>query len=178
MLILKTAPVGIDIPIQKAQAKLFNNWAKTLEYTAYGRCYRNKKGSGYIAEVFAGGTEYKEVFLDDTVAAMSFFGVSEKIDQDARGIAMVHLVVFANLAKLKPSIGHRADEEVRQEVRKVLGIGSFGLSFVSVETGIDNVLREYPGTRRDDLLKAADMHPWHCFRLNYKLIFDPMGITC
>ncbi|HEY4112191.1 hypothetical protein [Puia sp.] len=181
MLYTKTAPVGIDIPIQQAQKKLFNNlskvWPQGITYDAHGRCYRNKKGNGMIAEVFVGNDEYKEVYLNDTLAAISFFGIADKIAIQAEAIVNVHLVVFANLDKLKPGISHRADEEVRQDVARAMGNAAYGLNYESLEMGIDNILREYPGSRREDGLKAADMSPWHCFRLNYRMIYNPLS-TC
>lgn len=179
MLITKTKPAGIDIPIQKAQTRAYNHlvavWGGGIKYDAYGRCYRNKNATGYIAEVFSAGTEYKEVYLDDTLDAISFFGISDKITFDKENKTDVHWIFFVNLLKLKPGITHRADEEVRQDVGKALGPAAFGLFYQSIEFSVDNILREYPGSRREKL-KAADMHPWHCFRLNYKMIYDPNKI--
>jgi hypothetical protein len=176
MLITKEKPVGIDIPIQQAQTKLFNGLADIQNYDGYGRCYRNKKGNGYIAEVYTGKDEYKEVYLDDTLNMISFFGVADKVNFDIKSSTMVHLVVFVNLEKVLPDIDHRADEEIRLKVLKSIGTSADGLEFQSMETGIENVLREYPGSRRDDGLIAADMSPWHCFRLNFKLIYDQNAI--
>jgi hypothetical protein len=176
MLILKDMPVGIDIPIQKAQTKLYNALASIQWYDAYGRCYRNKKGNGYIAEVYTENDEYKEVYLDDVLTMISFFGVADKVSFDTKASTMVHLVVFANLEKILPDVPHRADEELRQMVISAIGRSAFGLEYQSLETGIENVLREYPGSRRDDGLIAADMSPWHCFRINYKLIYDQNAI--
>lgn len=179
MLFVKVKPVEIDIPIQKAQTRAYNNlvvaWGGTIKYNAHGRCYRNKTESGYIAEVFTGGEEYKEVYMDDTLDAISFFGLSDKITSDDLSTVNVHWVFFVNLTKIKPLIAHRADAEVRQDVHKAMGIAAFGLNYQSCEFTIDNVLREYPGSRRAKLLNA-DMHPWHCFRLNYKMIFDPKKV--
>lgn len=177
MLITKTSPVGIDQHIQKAQERLYaylvKQWGENIKYDCYGRCYRNKKGTGYVAEVFKAGEEYKEVYWNDSLDAISFFGVSDKIKEGALNTANIHLVFFVNLSKLKPDIAHRADEEVRLDVFNALGKSSFGFQFQSIDLWLENVLREYPGSIRDDRLKAVDMHPVHCFRFNYLLSFNP-----
>lgn len=175
-----TIPAGIDVPIKRLQQRihssLLTKWAiDTSLYQCYGRCYRNKKDDGYIAEVFqggstTGGTDYKEVYWDDTLAAISFFGLSGEQEYQTGGIsAGVHLVFFVNIATLKPSITHRADEEVRRDVIDAIGRAAFGLQLEGVELWLENVLREYPGSRRDDRLARVDMHPVHCFRLNLTL---------
>jgi hypothetical protein len=181
MLIAKTNPVGIDVAIQKLQtylhSQLVSKWGLTGDndpfYQCHGRVYRNKKDAGYIAEVFDINTkDYKEVYWDDTLKAISWFGISGKTEFDTQNKVDVHLIFFVDLKKLKPDIQHRADEEVRNEIQKLFGYSLFGFSFESIELWIDNVLREYPGSRRDDRLKAVDMHPVHCFRINLKSIYS------
>lgn len=180
MLVVKDNPVGADWHIQKVQAAMYAKLAakwNTALYNAYGRCYRNKNDGGYIAEVYIGNNEYKEVYWDDSLAAISFFGINNIKNSGTNNTADVHLVFFVDLAKLKPDITHRADEEVRQDVHQAVGKNSFGLTFQSVDLWIENVLKEYPGSRRDDRLKAVDMHPVHCFRFNYTLTYNP-NKTC
>jgi hypothetical protein len=75
--------------------------------------------------------------------------------------------------KLKPSVGHRADEEVRNEIQKLFGNSLHGFSYESMELWLENVLREYPGSRRDNRLNAVDMQPVHCFRINLTLLYKP-----
>jgi len=181
MLITKTNPVGIDFYIQKLQTalhtKLLVAWEiDTSLYQCYGRAYRNKKDNGYIAEVYTGGNEYKEVYWDDKLAAISFFGISNNIKQDVGSVADIHLVYFVNIAKLKPTIAHRADEEVRNDVANVIGASLFSFEFNSIDMWLENVLREYAGSYRDQRLKAVDMHPVHCFRLNLNLKYNPNKI--
>lgn len=179
MLLTKTNPVGVDVPIQKFQeylhTKLVTKWGISGDntvYRCYGRCYRNKTADGYIAENYEGYGKYAEVYWDSKLSAISFFGVGPSIDVDAgMQVADVHLVFFVNAALLKPSITHRADEEIRKDVLQICGMGMYSFSLEGITTGIENVLREYPGSRRDDRLTAADMHPAHCFRLNFKVRF-------
>ena len=174
MLIEHPSPAGIDAAITKIQRALHSQlsvlWGNA--YKCYGRCYRNRNDNGYIAENYEGDGEYKEVYLDDTAPAISFFGVSSNVDTSGvMNVADIHLVFFVNLSKVKPTQSHRADEEVRIDVLKALGSFLFGASVTGVELWLENVLREYPGSRRDERLKAADMHPWHCFRVNMQVSY-------
>jgi hypothetical protein len=184
MLITKTNPVGIDVAIQNLQTHLHkklmpawnldpNNADQNKLYESYGRVYRNKAETSHIAEVYIGNDEYKEVYWNNSLHAISFFGTGAKSTFDISNKVDVHLVFFVNLRKLKPTITHRADEEVRNEIQQLFGNTLFGFSFESIELWLENVLREYPGSRRDDRLKAVDMHPVHCFRINLKLLYKP-----
>ncbi len=183
MLNVISDPKGIDVPIRKLQEKLHaslmskwgldvNNPDQNILYQSYGRCYRNKKDDGYIAEVYKGNNEYKEVYWDDSLYAISFFGISNELLHDKAEKSEVHLVFFVNLDKLKPDVSHRADEEVRLDVLSIIGYSLFGFNYKSVSLSIENVLKEYPGSRRDDRLKFVDMHPIHCFRINLSLIYN------
>jgi hypothetical protein len=181
MLITKVKPVGIDVVIQNVQSYLHKQLVKLWSlsgdsdplYECYGRVDRNKKEAGYIAEVYIGNNEYKEVYWNDSLKAISWFGISGKTEQDLQNKVDVHLVFFVDLAKIKPNVLHRADEEVRNEIQRLFDASVYGAALQSIELWLENVLREYQGSRRDDRLKAVDMHPIHCFRLNFKVIYDP-----
>ncbi len=169
MLVTKFNPTGIDLPVQRFQA-LVHDALGWDDYKAYGRCYRNKVADGYIAENYEGEGEYKEVYWDDSLSALSFFGLSGSSRVEVgTNFVPVHLVFFVNLKKIAPAIQHRADEEVRKMVQNAVQGGMYGFSLQTVDLWIENVLREYPGSRRDDRLKSVDMHPVHCFRLNFSL---------
>ena len=177
MLLTKTSPVGIDIPLQRFQTWLHNQLAAKWQlsnddpsFKCYGRCYRNQTTDGYIAENYEGNGNYAEVYFDDRLKAISFFGITptERFEIGAQ-LTEVHLIFFVDLKKLKPEINHRADEEVQKDILNAAGNGKYGFNLTSISTGIENVLREYPGSRRDDRLKYMDMSPRHCFRLNFSL---------
>lgn len=190
MLIARTNPVGIDFYIQKLQTKLHTvligstgfNLGDPDQYKCYGRCYRNKTDDGYIAENFEGANQYKEVYWDSSLTAISFFGITNNVKVGISNEADVHLVFFADLNKLAlkdadgNTIAHRADEELRTMVQSIIGKYAYGFTYVSTELWIENVLREYPGSRRENRLKFVDMHPVHCFRINLKLIYNPNKI--
>lgn len=182
MLNVIASPVGIDVPIRKMQEKLHKalmaKWnldttvpAENKLYECYGRCYRNKKAKGYVAEVFKGGKDYADVYWDDKLNAISFFGIGQTIEHKISEKVNVHLVFFVDLKKLKPALVNRADEEVRLDVLEVVQTFGFGFTYTSLDLGIENVLKEYPGSYRDERLANVDMHPIHCFRLNFALTY-------
>lgn len=183
MLTVIDAPVGVDIPIRKLQEKLHrelmvkwgldpNDSIQNALYECYGRVYRNRKENGYVAELYNGSNEYKDVYWNDNLNAISFFGLGSSVKHNLQEKVDVHLVFFVNLAKLKPTLTNRADEEVRIDVLEVIGKFNFGFTYTGFDLGIENVLREYPGTYRDQRLKNVDMHPVHCFRLNLSLTYN------
>jgi hypothetical protein len=178
MLILKQNPKGVDLNIQKLQSfihsKLIDLWQVSDNYECYGRASRNRTDDGYIAEILTSDKNYKEVYWNKALAAISFFGISTRATSELGSVLKTdaHLVFFVDLNKVKPSITSRADEEVRKDVINACITGDYGFTFESIETGLENVLKEYPGSRRDDRLKFIDMQPVHCFRLNFSLQYD------
>lgn len=176
MLVVKENPTGIDVSVQTLQQRIYtellSKWGLgATQYDCYGRCYRNRTKDGFVAEWFVGGKDYRDAFWDDSRAVVSFFGEGDRSDNESGNLSTnIHLVFFVNLEKIKPKVLHRADAEARGDVIGVVG----GANLLSAEIGIDNVLREYPGSRRAEGLKSVDMHPVHCFRLNINLKYDPL----
>lgn len=182
MLITKSNPKGLDLRVQNLQNLLHTHVLKAwgLEgtpdlYQCYGRVYRNRKDQGYVAEVYDGSGEYKEVHHDDRLAALSFVGFSENFE-DEKGVA--HLVFFIDLNKIKTGLTDRPDEQARIDIIKFAQKGYQGFEFETLETGAENVLREYPGTLSNLRINAGadsykiDMHPYHCFRINLNLLYS------
>lgn len=180
MILTKTKPVGVDILIQILQNFLYvqlqNTWGiAAADYTAYGRAYRNQTDDGYSPEVYMGSNEYKDSFFDDTVKALSFFSVGENEKYNGGLTANVALIFCVNVAKLKPTIPWRADEEIRMDVQMLVKSPRFGFFLNGVETGIDNVFKEFSGWKKKEGIKFRDEHPWHCFRIN--LTTNPYPIS-
>ena len=178
MLVTKTSPVGIDYSLQLLQTelhdRLLTTWGiDTSTYKAYGRCYRKPADAGYIVANYDSGTEYTSLF-DDTLKAMSFFGQSPATRLDQKESTEVHLVFFVNLALLKPSIAHRADEEVRKDVISIFAPALYGFAYQGFDITIESALREYRGNWK----KTLDMHPFHCFRINLKVLYDINSNNC
>jgi hypothetical protein len=183
MLVTKTSPVGIDARLQTLQTELHDRLLTRWkigdgDYKAYGRCYKKPSDNGYIAVNYEGGNEYKEVYADDSLRALSFFGQSAKVGFEQWEKTEVHLVFFVNLATLKPTIEHRADEEVRKDVITLFSPSLYGFEYQGFELYLENVLREYPGSRRDNRLSIVDLHPMHCFRINLKFRYDINSNNC
>ena len=178
MLIQKINPTGLDIPVQRFQSlihtKLLAVWGiDSSQYKSYGVAIRNPTADGYTAENYEGLQGYKEVYYDDSLSAISFFGRTGQIRMDTGSMMQqIHLVFFVDLKKIKPTISHRADEEVRKDVLTAIGTGMYGFTPTSVELWIENVLREYPGSRRDDRLRYVDMDNRHCFRINFDFKYN------
>lgn len=178
---------GLNVAIDQLQSwlqgALFPLWgidpddaAASALYQFYPLVYRNQdpQRAGYLAELYVAEGEYKEVFWDDALKGLSFFGQGPKtlIDGNENKVE-VHLVTFANLKKLYPLLPHRADNEIRLDFQKIFAGALFGFELVSTEIWLANVLREYPGSRREDRLLAADMGDTHAFRLNLTCKFNP-----
>lgn len=175
---VKEVPTGIDIHIQKLQRFLYPQLKKAwgisddVSYDSYGRAYRNQTADGFIPEVYVGNKEYKELFFDDRLKALSFFGVGESIKYNAgTATAAVFLTFMVNLSQIKGGTT-RADEEAHIDVQRLLQPGRSGFDMVSFETGIDNVLKEYSGWRKDKGMKYRDFQPFHLFRINMSLTYN------
>lgn len=178
MLFTRSKISGIDTAIDGLQRKLYPslvslwklNAASDKDYNSYARAYKNQSENGLVPEVFVKGIEYKEVMLDDKIKALSFFSIGDSISFDNNlSKAKVGLIFFVDLTKIS-SGQNRNDELVRQQIVKLIqGNKYFGFSFEGVEIGIDLSLKEYAGARKNIGLKYRDMHPYHCFRLNFTL---------
>ena len=186
MLIARTNIKGIDIKIDKLQRymhdRLLTAWGiDTSLYKCYPRCYRNQKEKGYVPETHTGGRDYADVFVDDKLAALSFFGTGNQmvVDKDGNKKASVHLIFFVDLSQIKSGT-ERRDEEARLDVYKIMNYRMYGFEPSGIVTGIDSVFYEYPGSKGgfqenvNPAINYRDMHPFHCFRINLELIYEPL----
>lgn len=185
MLYTKTAPVGVDVPVQNLQSFLYtqlkNKWKidNDVDYDAYGRVYREQTTEGYIPRMFVSSTQsdntlYKDVFFDDSLnSAVSFFDTGSALTYDNRTATIKAWMIFmVNLAKLKKTIEHRADEEVRRDVALLCQNSRWGFRLTEIDTGYKKVFSEYDGLLKGEQPVLRDMHPLHCFRLGFTLIYD------
>lgn len=186
MIMTKLKPVGIDLPIQALQNFLYVQLQKkwnmaASDYKCYGRAYRNQTPDGYTPEVFLGnGTtiEYADTLVDDTCKVNSFFSVGESQKYlPAHGMIANVALIFnvTNISLIKPGYAYRADEEVRLDVEMLVKTPRFGFQFDSVETGIDNVFKEFSGWNKKKGIQYMDMHPYHFFRIN--LVTQPYSVS-
>lgn len=183
MIFTKTTTTGIDMPIQRIQEYLYSSlsalWQMSNEdWNCYGRVYRNQDTIGqYVPQAYTGqqGKEYEDVLYNDKVKCTSWFGESFKETALIGGIfrADIHLIFCVNLPKIK-NVAWRGDAEVHMDVTKTLGLLS-DVNIISIEQGMDNVLREYNSgykNRIKTLGLFTDIHPAHCFRINFQTTFQ------
>lgn len=177
MNIIKPSVTGVDIPIQKLQTVLYDKlkpiWGYTDQnFTMFGRAYRNQTQDGYTPEVYVGRNEYNDSYFDDKLFGSAFFGLGEleKVDK-GNTIADIYLIFMVNLAKIKPG-ATRNDEEARVDVEQICLSRDFGFYLNGIVTGIDQVFKEYSGYKQTNGIKFRDTHPFHCFRLNFKLNYN------
>jgi hypothetical protein len=64
-------------------------------------------------------------------------------------------------------------------VYNALGKHAFGLTFKSMVTGVKGCLEDFTGGYKvnadylNKMMIKANMQPYHCFRINYQLSFNP-----
>lgn len=154
--------------------KLLSYWElDTAEYRAYGRCYRipAKDNTGFIPAVFKEGTkDYLPVAANDKVTCTSFFGVGETISYQGQNRVQVHMIFSVNLKRLW-DVAYRADMDARRDVQNIVH-NKYGFAITDIRTGIENVYQEYNSTTLREKLKAADMQPYHIFRINFDLTYN------
>lgn len=185
---IKPNPTGTDKSIQSMQIFLYPALlAKWLledlpkkGYNMHGRAYKNQTEDGLNPEVYIGKKEYKEVFFDDGLKALSFFieGDSAKYINGSTTIP-VSLIYMVKVDKLKPEISQRADEEIRLDVQNLCASDRYGFKLVGFDTGIDICFKEFSGFRKTYGIKYKDIQPLHCFRINFILLYDAINnINC
>lgn len=186
MIARKTTPAGIDIQIGRLQQKFYDILLKKwnlaeARYNCYGRCYRNQSDTNeWTAEIFD-GKDYVEVYFNDNVSVVSFFGVGNEtqITQGTMMNATVSIFFFVNLKEIKPG-NERNDEEARIDVQNVIDSfgATYGFQIIKQITGLDKVLSDYSGTRKSEGLKFRDQHPLHCFRFDTQIFYQPTLRNC
>lgn len=177
MLHLLKKPTGIDWYIQAAQVRLWSTlsakWGVSglpeSQFEFYGRTYKNFRKDGFEPNAFLSDTEkeYKEVYIDDGIAATMFFSVG---DPD-RVENMVHrykvsLYGFLNLNWIVPNdYGQRQDMQIVQQVVNAIDT-IFGFQVTGVVMNVDKVMSEYTGSKIRDAVRIFNMQPYLCFRID------------
>lgn len=163
--IRKTTPVGRDILIDHLQLWLYNQLSLT-NYDSYHRVYKNDTEKGIIPEKYNNNGDYHEVLFNDDYNATSFFITEDEVDNNNGAFSSDVSIIFqVNLSKVYPSITHRADEEFINDVSLLLKRERFGFEFVNIQTGIDNVYREFNKTD----IKWDNIGEFFVVRFNLKL---------
>ena len=162
---IKDNPVGLDVVIDIIQKRLYNKltplWNVKLE--GYPRCYEVKRNKKTTIEHFLGRNEYKSLIHSDE--NKFFFIVKDNIKQVSFTTynAVIELYFIVNVQDCKPSIKHRADEEVRNEVINVLSTIGVADALKTIIIDTASVFRGY------DYELLNDMHPHHCFKVIFEI---------
>jgi|WetSurMetagenome_2_1015567.scaffolds.fasta_scaffold32010_4 hypothetical protein len=169
----KISVKGIDTHIQKMQTYLYTElksaWSVSdAEFDMFGRAYRNQTKDLYFPEIYVSNGEYKELYWDDTKKAMAFWAVKSSRSVNKTLVeAEIFLIFMLNLSKLKGTV-ERKDEETRMDVEKLCLYSYNGLNLIGFETENERVFADYSGWKKN---KFHDTHPYHCFRLNFKIYY-------
>jgi len=153
---LKDTPDGIDKEINIIQSRLYDKLDFGVDFNGYGRAYL----VGSKPMQFIDDNNYKELLTDDSLAGHFFFLENPKTKKDSLLETEIYIIFILNLKKIKPNVIHRADEEVRVQIYKVLErIRLFDIE--EITKGID-VLSDFEHTLKD-------MQPYHFIKFTGKL---------
>ena len=161
----KENPVGLDLVVDVIQKKLYNKlsslWNVKLE--GYPRCYEIKRSKKTTIEHYIGKGEYKSLISSDE--NKFFFIVKDNIRQVSFTTynAVIELFFIVNVQDCKPSIKHRADEEVRSDVISVLSTIGVADALKTIIIDTASVFRGY------DYELLNDMHPHDCFKVIFEI---------
>ena len=164
-LIQKISPVGIDTLIDSIQEEFYEtvSWVGAVNgFQSYHRAYTNQSDIGKNPEVYCGGDDYQEVFMDDKFSASSFFLVDDRRTfNNGLTDSTFHLVFQVILDELYTAVPHRADEEAHQEAMQILDGMAYGFEVTDLEVGVENV---YKSLAFDDK-NCDDLQPYHVFKV-------------
>lgn len=157
---LKTNPVGLDAVLHKIQVKLYDKLTKLwgVELDGYPRCYSLKRETKKTIEHYLGNGEYESLihaennkffFLaDNDYAQESLNHYNTKVD----------LYFILNLDECKGLIEHRADEEVKRDIIKIVTDCENVGENIKIVTGIESIFMGFVRNNIDDI------HPYYYFK--------------
>lgn len=185
MVIAKENPVGIDAIINIIQHTINNafdtKWKDADSehgIICYPRCYVNFKrqnknniyGEQIIeyfdtstvaesAEYFDTNNDYKDILdgEENKMIILTNYDAFPVNESNMYESSYVECIFIVNLNKTHPNIKHRADEEIRVEVKKVLNT----IPNVTVHRSIRSLNKVFGDIRYSTKI---DMHPRHCFK--------------
>lgn len=158
---LKKNPVGIDIKIQEIQKKLIKKLS-SWNLESYGRVNLDKnKNLRWFVKV----KDYKNVLsIEDKFNGTFFFVENDETKTNNQiSSTKIDLVFLLNLEKIKTNIIHRADEEVKVEILKVLRS-----HLTRVSPLITKGNKALEGFNTD----LQDNHPYHFLRFTFTIQYN------
>lgn len=171
---LKTNPKGLDVSIQEVQkilyTKLTTLWG--VDLNAYGRCYPYIRDNYRVIEYYYGSNDYKNLVYAEQ---NKFFFTAEN-DLTRTGddfyTTNISLYFILNVNEIYPLVNHRADEEARVDVLKILN-STGKVQVTSVTTEINKVFSRFEYENTDD------MQPYHCFKIDLDVLeFNINQLEC
>lgn len=166
----KDTTYGLETRIKELQeylnSKLPAFWSGDLEI--YGIAFPLQKRDSIVLEAYKGDgakkTEYKEIFINDKIAATIGFIVQERSTIPYRS-ANVDVVFTLLIPSIYPDDTERNQEKALLQAEKIIeswgGIGQ-------VEGVKEGVLDVFSGFDTEKI-KYRDMHPWYVFSLNINI---------
>lgn len=161
---LKDNPTGVDVPIKRIQKRMYDTLVSLWQvsnYDAYGRVYKNMKLERKMPEHYIGEGEYKEVLLDDTKDAISFFSIHDSASVNGNILNTGCDIVFSINLKAASSNTDRTDAEVQRDVFNVLNRFNGVFNIATIEIGLTNVYSDYRGVSEH----FKDMQDYHHFKI-------------
>ncbi len=160
----KTAPVGVDIEIDKLQVRLYEKTGFT-NIDGYGRVELVPKDKKTVPHYFT-KPDYKEVLMDDKLNGIFFFveKASAKFN-DQKIESEIDIYFLLDLVKLYPNVVHRADEEARVDILDQLTRSRwFQNNEITIVKGQD-ALSEFDHN-------LTDLQPYHFIKFSGKIKYQ------
>jgi len=153
-------PIGLDAVIAQVQSKLMqleSTWG--VELDGYPRCYPQKVKDKKTIAHFVKNKDYKPLIHAER--NKFFFTADDDEESVGNGYETTKLKLYfiVNVSECYPSILHRADNEVRVDVKNILYTVA-GIEINETVKEIDKVFSGY------DYKITEDMQPYHAFRID------------
>lgn len=183
MILAKTNPVGLDVVVHRIQKdihKAFDvKWSvggnTDKGIICFPRCYVNFKDSNKfkeyndkIIEYFDSSTtdDYEDILDSESnkMIVLHTHDIDDLSDVNGKNFKTTYLelIFIVDLSVAYPNITHRADEEARSEVTKIVEKIQ-NCKVYRIVRGLNKVFGDikYPS--------SLDLHPSHCFKIVLKV---------
>ena len=174
MIIAGSNPKGLDYKLYELQTVIDNvinnqidkrfNWAGIVNI--YGRVHKTVRDDKTYPEVYLGGGEYKDPFIDDTVTASMGFVVNSETLVNWTTSADIDLIVTANAFDL---FGDTNRNMPKAQMTIYKAIQAYCLSLGTIKEGITDVFKSFSGGK---IYQPSDLSQWIVFSLNFKISFN------
>jgi len=183
--LLKTNPIGLDAIIDQIQKKVYElggatKWNTTLQ--GYPRCYiMQNESKQKTIEAFLEGKDFSGTLIFSEGNKFFFVAPNDIVKESGNYYTTeLEMFVIVNLEECKPSIAHRADEEVRADVLNMLNQIP-AVKVQKVVINIDRVFNRYNSriSQSYEYEYTDDMQPYHCFKVEMAVLpYNLNQTTC